>query len=295
MAHPGAAAAEREAREQAAAQPAALPPAPPAPVQAKPVQTAPVQPAPRLAPAPAPEPAAPPPPAQTAQAQPAGPSPAQQRKALTQARAQARKAQQDAARQAHAQAKAARQTKARDQAAAPVREPVFAQAPEPAVAAPAIAVPAAPVPAAPVETAPLADAPADKAIIMFSNTPGPHCAACDTIKISVAPSGKVLIERGRWTGANRDWRYRKSVARVSPARAAAFAARVNAYRPAGDKALGTCPASSGDGLVMEWIAAERQDRLTVTFACSDAQAAQALRSAPDLLGLRQLDFTWGPR
>lgn len=228
-----------------------------------------------------------------APAEPAGPSPAEQRKALAQARAQARKAEQDAAKQVHAQEKAARHTKVKEQAqaSAPAREPVFAEAP---AAAPVPVAPPAPVETARVAEAP-ADGPVDRAIIMFSNTPGAHCTACDTIKISVAPSGKVLIERGRWTGDNRDWRYRKSVAHVPPARAAAFAARVNAYRPTGDKALGSCPASSGDGLSIEWIAAERQDRLTVTFACSDAQAAEALRHAPDLLGLSQLNFAWGAR
>jgi hypothetical protein len=277
MAHPSAAAAQREAREQAAAQPAALPPPPPAPAPA-PVEIAPVQ------AAPAAQPAAP------AQAEPATPSAAEQRKA----RAEALKAEQEARKQARAQDKAARHAKSREpvQAAAPAREPVFAQAPAPAPVPP---VAPAPVEATPVTEAPIANAPVDRAIIMFSNTPGAQCAACETLKISVAPSGKVLIERGRWTGANRDWRYRKSVAHVSPARAAAFAARVNAWRPTGDKALGSCPASSGDGLLVEWIATERHDRLAVTFACSDARAAEALRRAPDLLGLGQLNFAWGAR
>jgi regulator of protease activity HflC (stomatin/prohibitin superfamily) len=118
-----------------------------------------------------------------APAEPAGPS-AEQRKAL----AQARKAEQDAAKQVHAQEKAARHTKVKEQAqaSAPAREPVFAEAP---AAAPVPVAPPVPVETARVAEAP-ADGPVDRAIIMFSNTPGAHCTACDTIKISVAPRAK---------------------------------------------------------------------------------------------------------
>ncbi len=102
----------------------------------------------------------------------------------------------------------------------------------------------------------------------------------------------MLIERGYWASAEHsNWRYKRSRAEVSPARAAAFAASLSADRPAGVQTVGTaaCPASSGDdGLSIEWIEADRHDLLTVKSGCPGSQLAQRLRHAPDLLGLRQL-------
>jgi hypothetical protein len=111
----------------------------------------------------------------------------------------------------------------------------------------------------------------------------------------VAPSGQVLIERGYWASAGHsNWHYKRSRAEVSPDRAAAFATGLSAARPAGTQAIGSscpAPASGDDGLSIEWIEADRHDRLTVTFGCPaghDRQLAERLRHAPELLGLRQL-------
>lgn len=167
---------------------------------------------------------------------------------------------------------------------------------------PAPAVPTAPVfaapPPAPAPTAPAAaTAPAtDDAIIIFANTPGAHCGTCETLKISVAPSGQVLIERGSWASATHgNWRYKRSRADVGPSRAAAFAASLSAHRPVGEQLAGgrcSAPATGDDGLSIEWIEANRHDRLVVKFGCvaDNAQIAEGLRHAPDSLGLRQLDF-----
>ena len=141
----------------------------------------------------------------------------------------------------------------------------------------------------------------DNAIIIFTNTPGEHCGTCETVKISVAPSGKMLIEHGGWDSDHRNWRYWRTVADVGPARAAAFAASLKADRPTGEQVLAsgaTCsaPTTQDDGLRIEWLAAQRHDLLTAKFNCPaqrDSQLADRLRHAPDLLGLRQLRFPWG--
>jgi hypothetical protein len=282
MAHPSQAAAERMAREQGIAAPAAPP-------------AAALPPPPAAAPAPVPAPA--PAPAPTVAAQADTTSPADDRRA----QAEARKAEQVARKDALARDKAARRAERQKDkhpaptVAGPVREPVFETPAAPAPSPAPVAAPMATLAPAPVDSTPVDAAAPSSGIIIFANTPGTHCGACETLKISVAPSGKVLIERGHWTGGNADWRYRKSVAHVPPARAAAFAARVNAYRPVGTSAGPACAATADDGVALEWIGADRHDRLTVTFACAgqpNSQMADALRHAPDLLGLRQLDFPW---
>lgn len=163
-----------------------------------------------------------------------------------------------------------------------------------------------PVPEAPISPAlapspPLTVVPAPTtAIIVFANTAGTHCGACETLKISVAPSGRILIERSHSAGDNREWQYKRSIANVGPAAAAAFAAKLSAYRPMGAPVSASdadcaTPATPDDGLVIEWIEAGRHDQLTVNFSCparGNSPLADMLRHAPDALGLRQLVFPW---
>ena len=146
------------------------------------------------------------------------------------------------------------------------------------------------------DTAAAVAAPASAAaIITVINSPGTRCGTCDTQKISVAPSGQVLIEHGRWA-AGGNWRYKRSVAHVGPVRAAAFAAGLNGDRPSGSRLMtdgDTCPgvATANDGMVVEWIEAERHDRLTLRFNCPVArhgEVAERLRHAADALGLREV-------
>ena len=147
---------------------------------------------------------------------------------------------------------------------------------------PGAEAPATLSPAPPAETPPLADpavaagAPtADNAIIRFANLPGEACTRCETVKLSVAPSGKVLSERG-----------------------AAFAASLAAVRPVGEHVLAgdaTCPAADDAGLTIEWISAERHDLLTFKHGCLAAQPsplAETLRHAPELLSLHQPPYPW---
>ena len=138
------------------------------------------------------------------------------------------------------------------------------------------------------------------AVIVFANSPGARCGTCDTLKISVAPSGQVLVEHGQWAGASHTWRYKRSVAHVGPARAAAFAAGLSGDRPTGTRLTSGAPclgaAAEEDGLIIEWIEAERHDMLTFQFGCPagrNSQMAERLRHAPDLLGLRGLVWPEG--
>jgi hypothetical protein len=222
-------------------------------------------------------------------------------------KAEKAQAAQDAARQ-KAEIRARRrqeEAEARQAKAAPAqpqRQPVFdtPAAPPPAVPAPAPApalVAPPPAPVAPVAVAPAApvaaastEEPAGAGIIVFANLPGTRCGACETVKISVQPSGKVLIERGH--GAQESWRYRRSLARTRPERAAAFAARLAALRPQGKQDL-TCaaPTTQDQGVSVEWIEGDRHDQLTIAPGCGNASLA-TLMQAPDLLDLHQLVFPW---
>lgn len=175
--------------------------------------------------------------------------------------------------------------------AAPPQTPAAAEP----VPAPIVPVPAAPRPADPAPRA-VAASGNDSAVIVFANSPGAHCGSCETLKISVAPSGQVLIERGYWAENHSSWRYKRSVAHVGATRAAAFAASLSGNRPDGAQALAgiaDCPGPVGEqgGLAIEWIEAERHDRLTVNFSCPpgrNSPTAEQLRHAPELLGLRQI-------
>lgn len=163
--------------------------------------------------------------------------------------------------------------------------PILAPTPEPVAAA-----------SEPPDTA---SAPATSdAIVVFTDTPGKPCDTCETLKISVAPSGKVLIERTHWIDEHAKWQYKHAKAYVGPERAAAFAASLRADRPAGQRLLGGTSGcqdvGAGDGgLAIEWIEAGRDDQLNVKFGCAlprNSALAERLLHAPDLLGLHQLVF-----
>lgn len=141
-----------------------------------------------------------------------------------------------------------------------------------------------------------ADAPATaRAVIVFANITGENCGACDRVKLSVTPSGEVLIEH---TYLASDWRYRRQITHVPPASAAAFANRLSALRLSPDQADApacTGPAPQDDGVMIEWIEAGRHDQFTFRFGCAarrNSALADMLRHAPDALGLRRVVFPW---
>jgi hypothetical protein len=138
--------------------------------------------------------------------------------------------------------------------------------------------------------------PNTSATIAFAVHPPENCPTCRNLKITVSPTGQVLIELGSWDDVHRDWKYQRSRAKVSRNTANAFAASLDAVRPVGARALRTggvaCAAAQRDeGLTIEWIEFGRRDQLDVTFDCTDAvdgPAADRLRHAPDVLGLRRI-------
>lgn len=138
--------------------------------------------------------------------------------------------------------------------------------------------------------------PNTSATIAFAVHPAENCPTCRNLKITVSPTGQVLIELGSWDDVHRDWKYQRSRAKVSRNTANAFAASLDAVRPVGAKALHTggvaCAAAQRDeGLTIEWIEFGHRDQLDVTFDCADAvdgPAADRLRHAPDVLGLRRV-------
>lgn len=173
----------------------------------------------------------------------------------------------------------------------PAREAPAAIAP---MQSPVAATVAPPVASAPSPATALATA---NATIIFANLPGARCGSCETLKISVTSSGQVLMERGYWTGDHSKWSYKRTVAHVGAERAAAFAASLSADRPSGarllDGGIACMAAVQDDGLAVEWIEAERHDRLTVKYTCPagrNTPVAERLRRAPDLLGLRGVVF-----
>jgi hypothetical protein len=131
-----------------------------------------------------------------------------------------------------------------------------------------------------------------KAVIVMATVPPKDCAACDTTKMSVAIAGKVLIERGHWSGGQ--WHYKRQITRVRPERASAFAKGLSRLRPLGTRDLagvGDCSQGGGRGVVVDWLSAERQDRLTIDLDClaqSNPALYQKVLKAPDALGLRQV-------
>lgn len=168
-----------------------------------------------------------------------------------------------------------------------------------------IPIATAPVEKAPVESAPpveapevdiMVQAPVDigKGVIVLATVPGNGCAECDTTKISVATGGKVLIERGHWSGG--EWHYRRTVAKVRKERAKAFAGRLNRLRPVilRDRSEGGACVDGhgkGRGLKIDWLSGDRLEHLSIDMDClsqGDPALYEMIRQAPDALGLRQL-------
>lgn len=138
--------------------------------------------------------------------------------------------------------------------------------------------------------------PNTEATIAFTMRPAEHCATCQTVKITVSPTGEVLVERGAWDITQQDWKYEHATSKVKRPKVNAFAANLNFDRPIGNKALTTpgvdCRLSTREeSLTIEWMEYGRHDQLDVTFDCSaggDTQLAQRLRHMPNVLGLRKI-------
>lgn len=134
------------------------------------------------------------------------------------------------------------------------------------------------------------------ATIAFTINPTQQCPTCQAVRITVSPTGEVLIERGNWDNVHRDWRYQRTRTKVKRNRANAFAQALNGDRPMGERTLRTaglaCDSHTrDDSLTIQWIEFGRRDRLHVKFDCgmkSDSTLAERLRKVPNVLGIRQI-------
>jgi len=132
-----------------------------------------------------------------------------------------------------------------------------------------------------------------KTTIVYTIAPTDRCATCQMVRITVSPTGEVLIERGNWDAAGLKWRYRGATSRVKRNTANAFAAALEVERPVGEKSrvvtgLACDMPIRDDSLTIEWIEFGRKDRLTVKLDCTvqgDSRTVERLRRMPNILGL----------
>ncbi|WP_428682572.1 hypothetical protein [Sphingopyxis sp.] len=121
------------------------------------------------------------------------------------------------------------------------------------------------------------------------------------VKITAVSDGRVWIEHGYRTGKYRGWRLERQLEYVTPDKFARFVQALRPYRPKGELSLQDRPACQAlwndmDGVRVAWIDANGTDKLIFNFGCdtdSNRKMADALRAAPDLLGLASLKMPWG--
>lgn len=187
--------------------------------------------------------------------------------------------------------------------AAPTPRPVEAPAPEPQTPHPAAASPPPESSSQPIMvTGTVLRKPKPKiypdttATIVFTITPAGTCPSCQLTKITVSPTGEVLIEVGHWDAVQSDWDYQHFKAKVKRNTANAFAASLKTDRPSGEETLHTAGLACGmptrdAGLTIQWLEFGRRDHLNVVFDCPASgapQNAQRLRHTPDMLALRRI-------
>lgn len=138
-------------------------------------------------------------------------------------------------------------------------------------------------------------------LIKLENEPGPFCGRCDNVRITALSDGRVWIEHGFWQGKYRNWRVERRLVQTTPERFASFREALSPYRPKGELSLQDKPPCHTfwfdvDGVRVEWQDASGTDRLLLNFGCdpeSNRAMADALRAAPDLLGIARLRIPWG--
>jgi hypothetical protein len=148
---------------------------------------------------------------------------------------------------------------------------------------------------------PIAPLVASDELITMENEPGPFCGRCDNVKITALSDGRVWIEHGYWAGRYRDWRVERRLEHALPENFARFREALRPHRPRGELALQEKPPcetfwNDVDGARVEWRDANGTDRLILNFGCDPASKramADALRAAPNLLGIATLKIPWG--
>ncbi|MFD2783699.1 hypothetical protein ACFS32_24690 [Novosphingobium pokkalii] len=125
-------------------------------------------------------------------------------------------------------------------------------------------------------------------------SPPSACKDCETVRLSVSPTGEVLIERGQWDVIHQKWDYRRTPTKTKAQNAAAFIAAMAPDRPLGVKAISgneACTATTGDaggGVALRWVDGLRDDRLTVSFACAPYAGSTWERHVRDAAALLKL-------
>jgi hypothetical protein len=66
-------------------------------------------------------------------------------------------------------------------------------------------------------------------------SPPSACKDCETVRLSVSPTGEVLIERGQWDVIHQKWDYRRTPTKTKAQNAAAFIAAMAPDRPLGSR------------------------------------------------------------
>jgi hypothetical protein len=136
----------------------------------------------------------------------------------------------------------------------------------------------------------------DGELVTYETRPGPFCGRCDTLKISAASNGRVLIEQGYWAGDYRDWRVVRRSLRVKRAQFARFRSHLAPYRPVGEHWLrdqeGCTPFMTDmPEILVSWRGSGADGRLWFNLGCDPekwAPLARALTTAPTHLGIRNL-------
>ena len=128
---------------------------------------------------------------------------------------------------------------------------------------------------------------------------GPFCRGCEWVKVVAAADGRVWIRTSRWARNEEDWLVSTRLVTVSPDRFEAFSNQLSTVRPSGDLLFdsNTCENGVPDQgeVTILWTDDQRSDRLVYDFGCERFDIAVAIRDAPELLGIRDLNYSGRPR
>ena len=148
---------------------------------------------------------------------------------------------------------------------------------------------------------PVGPLPGGVELIALENEPGPFCGSCDSIKVTAMSDGRVWIEHGYWAGRYTDWTVERRLKHIPIGNFVKLCDHLSRYRPKGVLALNHKPPcetfwNDVDGVRVQWRDGTNDDKLFLNFGC-DPEAkksmADALKSAPSLLGISSLKMPWG--
>src|SRR5690606_29579020 len=96
-----------------------------------------------------------------------------------------------------------------------------------------------------------------------------------------------------------DWLVSTRLVAVSQDRIDAFSSQLSTVRPSGDLLFDSRTCENGvpdqGEVTVLWTDDQRADRLVYDFGCDRFDIAEAIRDAPELLGIRDLNHSGRPR